>query len=289
MKLSELYRLIVKYGSDRDPRYKLPPEPFADSAILYGRPSVDVRSALVGIDIDVGTIVLADRLRQRQGLDMVISHHPEGAALAALYKVMQVQVDVLVRLGVGRQVAQEFLDERMREVERRVLPGNHNQVVDAARLLDMPFMCVHTPADNHVYSYVKNLMGKVKPKKVQDIIDCLMSIPEYRQAAGENAGPRIILGAPRRAAGEVSVEMTGGTEGPRDIFESMYKKGVRTLVCMHLSEDHFKKVKDMNLNVVIAGHISSDTLGINLLLDRIESKQSLRIIECGGFRRFKRN
>jgi putative NIF3 family GTP cyclohydrolase 1 type 2 len=57
---------------------------------------------------------------------------------------------------------------------------------------------------------------------------------------------------------------------------------------MHLSEEHFKKVKDANLNVVIAGHISSDTLGLNLLLDNIEKEEKFEIIECSGFRRIRR-
>ena len=40
---------------------------------------------------------------------------------------------------------------------------------------------------------------------------------------------------------------------------------------MHLSEEHFAKVKENNINVVIAGHISSDNLGVKLLLDNIEA------------------
>ena len=90
--------------------------------------------------------------------------------------------------------------------------------------------------------------------------------------------------------GKVSVEMTGGTEGSREVFDKMYKAGIRTLVCMHLSEEHFKKVKELNLNVIIAGHISSDTLGLNLLLDRIEkeAKQEFETISCSGFTRVRR-
>lgn len=57
---------------------------------------------------------------------------------------------------------------------------------------------------------------------------------------------------------------------------------------MHLSEEHLKKVREANLNVIIAGHISSDTLGLNLLLDRIEEKEELEIIGCSGFKRIKR-
>jgi putative NIF3 family GTP cyclohydrolase 1 type 2 len=57
---------------------------------------------------------------------------------------------------------------------------------------------------------------------------------------------------------------------------------------MHLSEEHFKKVKSANLNVVIAGHISSDTLGLNLLLDRVEKEEKFEITDCSGFRRIRR-
>jgi putative NIF3 family GTP cyclohydrolase 1 type 2 len=223
-------------------------------------------------------------------LDLVISHHPEGKAYASLYKVMQLQVDVLHKAGVSKNTAEKLLENRMFEVERKILPQNHMRPVDAAKLLDMPFVCVHTPADNHASSFVRGLMDKKKPKKVQDIVDILTNIPEYRQAARNSTGPRIILGNPKKNAGKILVDMTGGTEGPRDVFDKLYKAGVRTLVCMHLSEEHLKKVKDANLNVVIAGHISSDTLGLNLLLDRIEkeSKETFQVISLSGFNRIKR-
>jgi putative NIF3 family GTP cyclohydrolase 1 type 2 len=59
---------------------------------------------------------------------------------------------------------------------------------------------------------------------------------------------------------------------------------------MHLSEEHFKKAREANLNAIIAGHISSDTLGLNLLLDRIQQKggEEFDTISCSGFRRIKR-
>ena len=83
--------------------------------------------------------------------------------------------------------------------------------------------------------------------------------------------------------------MTGGTEGSKEVFPKLYKAGVRTLVCMHLSDGHFYKAKDNHLNAIIAGHISSDTLGLNLLLDKVEKEagEELRCIECSGFRRFR--
>jgi putative NIF3 family GTP cyclohydrolase 1 type 2 len=288
MKLSRLYQQIVKFGIASDPRKQKGFKSYADTAILYGRPDIEVKKILAGIDIDVAELLLADKIRQRQGLDLVIAHHPEGRAHAAFYEVMTLQVDLLAQAGVSRKVAQELLEERKQEVERKVSPQNHMRAVDAARLLDLPFMCVHTPADNHASSFIQALLAKEKPKCVQDIIAILMRVPEYKEAAKELAGPRIILGNPRRPAGKIFVEMTGGTEGSKEAYDKLSKTGIRTLVCMHLSEEHFKKVKDADLNVVIAGHISSDTLGLNLLLDKLEKEEKFQIINCSGFRRIRR-
>ena len=288
MKLSHLYHQAVKLGAQHDPRKNTRIDSYADTAILYGAPDTQVNKILVGIDIEIGELLLADRIRQEQGLDLVISHHPEGSALASLYEVMQLQVDLLIKVGINKAVAKELVEERKREVERKLLAQNHMRSVDAARILDLPFMCVHTPADNHASGFIQRLLNRKKPRKVQDIVGILMDIPEYKLAAKELAGPRIILGNPKRPVGKIFVEMTGGTEGSKYVFDKLYKRGIRTLVSMHLSEEHFKKVKDANLNVVIAGHISSDTLGLNLLLDEIEKEEKLKIIDCSGFRRIGR-
>ncbi|MEW6101481.1 MAG: NGG1p interacting factor NIF3 [Candidatus Omnitrophota bacterium] len=292
MKLSQFYKLAIEFGKKQDPRKeKSRIKSFPDSSILFGGLDSEVSKILVGIDIEVGELLLADAIRQREGLDLVVAHHPEGRSYALLHEVMQLQVDVLKKAGLSTTVAEELLGERMREVERRVLAQNHRRPVDAARILGMPFMCLHTPADNHAFQFISNLMETEKPKRVSDIIDLLKVIPEYKEAEKVSAGARIILGNPRRPAGRVLVEMTGGTEGPKDVFDKLYKAGVRTLVSMHLSEEHFKKVKDANLNVVIAGHISSDTLGLNLLLDNIERKagEKFKVVDCSGFTRFSRH
>jgi len=290
MKLSQIYARVLKYGVQRDPRKnKSAIKYYSDTALLYGSGNKEIKKILVGIDIDVAELLLADKIRSREGLDLVISHHPQGRAYAGLYEVMQLQADLMRQAGISENMALELIEERKREVERKILPANHMRAVDAARLLDLPFMCIHTPADNHVADFIMNLLAKHKPKKVKDIIDILNGLSEYREAKKGLAGPRIILGNPQRPTGNIFVEMTGGTEGNKNVYDKLYKCGIRTLVSMHLSEEHFKKVKDANLNVVIAGHISSDTLGLNLLLDRIEKEERFSIISCSGFRRIRRN
>jgi len=317
VKLKDLYTSIIAEGIRHDPRDRgaikdylnqmkkefscLAPSkrwlfdkekltnPFSDTRLLYGRPNAVVKNIMVGIDIGVGEIVLADSLRKRgKKTDLILSHHPEGLARSVFYEVMNVQYDILKKLGVTSKKAQRLLEERITEVMRKVISGNAMRSVDAARLIGLPFMCAHTPADNFAAEYLSNLISKARPKKVGDIIDILLGIPEYKHAVSVNARPRQILGKPSDRCGKVFVDMTGGTEGPKNIFPELKKVGVKTVVGMHMSEEHFKKAKKSSLDVVIAGHISSDNLGLNLLLDAIDKKGRLNITPCSGFVRIER-
>jgi len=317
VKLRDIYELAVKKGMEQDPRgistvkktlekskkiyEELKPQqkeefdkesfvnPYADTRILNGDPDKDIKTVMVGIDIEVGEVVLADRLRQAgKPVDLVIAHHPEGKALAGFFEVMHLQSDLLAQMGIPVSVAEALLDERIKEVARRVHAVNHTRAVDAARLLDLPLMCIHTPADNHVTTFLQKLIDKKKPEFVSDLVELLKEVPEYKEASKRNAGPKIVSGSDKRHAGKVMVDMTGGTEGSREIFKELSNAGVSTIVGMHLSDEHLKKAQQEHINVIIAGHIASDTIGLNLLLDDLVKKGKLDVLACSGFVRIKR-
>ena len=262
--------------------------PYADSRMLYGDPEKEVRRALVGIDIEVGEVVLADRLRESgRPIDLIIAHHPEGSAMAKLYEVMDMQSGILLKYGVPINVAEDIMEERIKEVERRLMPTNHTRAVDAARLLDIPLMCLHTPADNAVTDYLQRFFDESKPHCVSDVVKILKDIPEYVSSMGEVfMQPKAVVGSEKRSAGKIFVDMTGGTGGSKLAFERLAISGVGTIVGMHISEDHRKEASKHHINVVIAGHIASDSLGLNLLLDNI--LDGVEVIETSGFRRVAR-
>lgn len=317
MKLQELYEFLVACGIELDPRGKesvlkelenakktyeqLPlkdknffdkeqfSNPYSDTRILYGDKNAQIKNILVGIDIDVGEVLLADRLRQKgTQIDLLLSHHPRGAAIGGLQGVMHMQADMLENIGVPISVAEGLLDNRIKEVNRRFSKINITQVPDAARLLDVPLMCIHTPSDNAVAGFINRLISEKNPSTLADIIDLLKEIPEYKDATLNNAAPKIEVGKPQNKAGKVIVEMTGGTEGPKEIFGKLVNAGVSTVVGMHLSDEHIKVAQDEHINIIIAGHISSDTLGLNLLLDRVSKKEKFVFLECSGFKRVER-
>jgi len=261
--------------------------PYADTRLLAGDPAAEVRKVLVGIDVDAAEIVLAHTLNRDKAaaIDLVVAHHPQGVALAQLAEVMRVQADMLVAHGVNVAVAEQLLEKRISEVERRVLPANHARAVDAARLLGLPLVCLHTPADNCVNTYLERLFEKERPARLKDLVDLLKKVPEYRAAAARMAGPKIVSGADGARCGRISVEMTGGTEGAKSIYESYAVSGVSTIVSMHISEEALENAKKAHLNIVLAGHIASDTLGLNLLFDEIEREGRLEFMGVSGFAR----
>lgn len=317
MKFKDIYEFAVRKGLEKDPRSKADirrvlrenkkeyaklsvvrkeafdkerlRHPYDDTRMLFGDPSAEIKAIMVGIDMEVGELLVADRLREKGvRVDLVMAHHPEGRAWAGFYHVMDMQADVLRNLGIPYEIGKDLLNERMSEVGRAVSAANHMRAVDAARLLDIPYMCVHTPADNHVNTYLQKFLDGKRPKTLKDVIAVLDIVPEYKDAARKNAGAFIMLGKEKDKAGKIVVDMTGGTEGSKRVFPRLSQAGVGTLVGMHFSEEHFKAAQKEHINIIVAGHISSDTLGLNLLLDSLCKKDDLEIIPCSGFVRIPR-
>lgn len=259
--------------------------PFSDTRILYGDPEKEIKKILAGIDVDGEEILLAKELGD---IDLVLSHHPRGKALAGLDDVMQLQIDVLAQYGVSVNIAERLLKKRIEEVARGIAPANHNRPVDMAKILNIPYMCVHTASDNLVARFLEAKLKKDDPQTVEEIMKSLREIPEYKQAIRNGAGPRVFVGAEENRAGKIVLtEITGGTEGSAEIYEKLAQAGAGTIIGMHISEKHREEAEKANVNVVIAGHMSSDSIGLNLFLDELE-KKGIEILPCSGLIRVKR-
>jgi putative NIF3 family GTP cyclohydrolase 1 type 2 len=263
--------------------------PYADTRILVGDPDQEIARILVGIDLEVGEVLLADTLRSKgTQIDLLLAHHPEGRALARLEEVMGLQADVWRNFGVSVGYGDSVMSERMAEIMRALHPRNNERSLDAARLLGLAYMCCHTPADNSVNRFVQARCDEMGTDgTVDELLDTLKSIPEYKEAVLQGMGPAIFQGDGGRRTGRIMVDMTGGTSGPVDSLAKLAAAGVGTIVGMHMGEEHRKKAKAEHLNVVIAGHISSDSLGMNLIIDQFE-REGVDVVTCSGLTRVSR-
>jgi len=313
MKVTEIYNLALQMGVAADLRGKdlveknlqrkkekfesLPEKqkasfdmdslknPYSDTQILNISEDKEIKKALFGIDIEPAEILMAKELG---GVDLVISHHPLGKGLANLADVMELQAEVLANYGVPINVAEGLMREKISEVARGVNKVNHQRTVDAAKLLKFNLICLHTVCDNLAATFLKNLIEKNKLERLEDLINLLNQVPEYKEAMKIGVGPKIFVGNPEGHCGKIAItEITGGTEGSPKLYEKMAHAGIGTVVGMHVSEEHRKEAESAHINVVIAGHMSSDSLGVNLFLDELE-KRGIEIVPCSGLIRVSR-
>lgn len=313
MKTQEIYNLAIKMGKESDFRgfegvekvlakkrksfEKLSKEqkskfdqsvltnPFPDSLILHIAEDKEIKKILVGIDIEPAEILLAKELGD---IDLIISHHPLGKGLASLADVMELQADVLALYGVPINIAEGLMGERISEVARGINAINHQRPVDAAKLLKFNLVCLHTPCDNLAARFLKDKIEQANPETIGELIDSLNEIPEYQEAEKLGVGPKAFVGSRENRCGKIALtEITGGTEGSPKIYSKMAQAGIGTVVGMHIDKEHRKEAQAALVNVVIAGHISSDSLGVNLFLDELE-KKGIEIAPCSGFTRISR-
>jgi len=328
MKINEIYKLAINKGIEADFRgreriekllkrkrekyERLPEEekegfdleflenPYLDSRILNISQDKEIKRILIGIDIEPAEILLAKEIGE---IDLIISHHPLGKALANLSEVMEMQCDILNQYGVPINVAEGLMKERISEVARGVNHVNHQRTVDTAKILGFNLICLHTACDNLAAKFLKDKIDNEKLERIENLMKLLKEIPEYKEAIKFGAGPKIFVGSSERRCGKIAItEITGGTEGSPKIYEKMAIAGIGTIVGMHMEEESKKEAEAANINVVIAGHISSDSLGVNLFLDELEKRglaelrsshasaeaSAIEIIPCSGLIRIKR-
>jgi putative NIF3 family GTP cyclohydrolase 1 type 2 len=265
---------ILKIALDLAGLKKTPP----DSGVVV--PGENIKKIVFGVDMELAEMILAREL----GADAVITHHPKGGSpMVDFHQVMANQIDRMVQAGVPINKAQKALQERVEQVDRAHHVGNYDRVASAARLFGMPFVTIHSPADiiaeRTVQKHLDSKLGN-KPKAIlQDVVAALQELPEYRLTL---AKPVIRVGSGKDYAGRIFVTMAGGTGGGKNVAKAYFEAGVGTLVCMHMPDDTIKAVKEQNIgNVIVAGHMASDSVGINGVIAALE-QNGLEVIRMSG-------
>jgi len=225
----------------------------------------NIKRVLMGVDMDTAELLLAKEL----GYDCVVTHHPRNTNVDML-KVLDGHILKLEALGMPRNKSQKLLADRRNELSFGQHVSNSRRSESAAKLLNMPYMSIHTPADIISEAIVqKHMDAKFAGKpdtKVGDVVSALEEICEYKNSARK---PVVRVGGKDSYAGKVYVLMSGLTGPGPEITKAYFEAGVGTLVLMHIPEKDVKAVKEQKIgNVVVAGHMSSDSLGLNKIAQK---------------------
>jgi putative NIF3 family GTP cyclohydrolase 1 type 2 len=240
----------------------------------------DIKKVLIGIDMETPEIILGKELN----VGCVISHHPtSGDQIIKFHEVMEIQIDKMVEFGVPINKAQKLLKKRAAQVELNSHVKNYDRSRSAAKLLDMPYMNIHMPADLVTERFVQGYLNErfeTDPKtKLGDIVEALNEIHEYQSTEGK---PAIRVGGPESYAGKIAVLMAGGTGGGEDIFKAYFEAGVGTIICMHVPENVKKSVEAQNIgNIIVAGHMASDSIGLNRII-KVWEDAGVEVIKMSG-------
>ena len=268
--------------------------PYHDSTIYYATDkNKPVKKIIVWIDVEWPEMLLVHEMNKGWAeIDLVVWHHPEWSALLWIAK-LQKGIAPAVAHNTGVPINQcEYIEfPRVWEVEKRFSPLNHSRAMSFAKYLDIPYVWVHTPADNCCHKYFEALLEKNKNSLfvLQDIVDMLMLEPEMQIARNNASGPQIWNGEKTSKCGKIVVTgITWGTESSKSIYAEYAKAWVGTILEMHMSADHLAEAKKNNINVIMTDHMASDSLWMNLIFDKME-KEWVEILDFSWFTRYSRN
>jgi putative NIF3 family GTP cyclohydrolase 1 type 2 len=237
----------------------------------------NIRKILFGIDAGVQELLLAKQLNY----DAVIAHHPIGGTAAInFYQVFKRHIQQMVAAGVPLEIAEKAVEKKLEQLEVEAHTRNYAQTVDVAKLLKMPYMNIHTPLDEvgrkimteQIYKRIR------KDSTVQEVVSALKELTEFKNVVTEI---KIRLGKPENPAGKVVVSHGAGTNGGYEIAKTYFKHGVGTVIYIHIGAGDLEKLKtDRVGNLIVTGHIASDSVGINPLIKELE-KRNISVTRIG--------
>ncbi len=241
----------------------------------------EVRRVMVGIDVDVGELFLARAL----GVDGVIAHHPVGSrARLGIPAVIERHASQMVAEGIKAPLAEQLMLARKQPIERALHSANYDRVVDAARLLPMPLMNIHLAADILARRFFMDFVRastRTSGTTVGNLVAALATIPEM---AASLVKPEIWLGAASNQVGRWIVQMAAGLNGGAGIYRTYYEHGINTILAMHLDERDLRELEQLrrpNTNLIITGHMPSDSVGMNRVVDAL-GQRGIEVIAGSG-------
>lgn len=178
----------------------------------------------------------------------------------------------MTEVGVPKEEAEKAIKKKLAELETDGHTKNYDHAVGMAKLLKMPYMNIHTPLDKIGRRIMAEQINSriEKNSTVDDVVSSLKELPEFKNAVTEI---KIRVGKAEDPAGKVVVSHGAGTNGGYEIAETYFKHGIGTVVYIHIGISDLEKLKAEQCgNLIVIGHVASDSVGINPFIHEIEKR-----------------
>lgn len=240
-----------------------------------------VTRVLAGIDMGTAEVFAAHQM----GYDCVARHHNLESTMAAMgAMIFHDHRESMIVQGVPMNIAESIAQIHKKEADRNFHASNFEAASQMAKLLGIGFVGLHTPADllgERLVQARMDVLMKENPRcTVGDVLEVLMTIREYRET---RQGPEVWVGEKENLTGRIFVRMAGGVGPKAEEYTALIEAGIGTFVVMHLDKATEEKLSEnRRCNIIVAGHMASDSIGFNKILDAWEKEGDLKIDRIGG-------
>lgn len=260
---------IVKIALDLVNMTELP-----DDSEIYV-PGSDIKKILYGIDIGVAELAFA----KENDYDCVIAHHPFSVNM---WRVFWKHLDQLKSKGVPEEEARAILEKKVIGFKYGAHARNYDSVPSFARLLKMPFLNIHCPSDELGRRIIS---AAIEQQATEDItlndvkIHLERSFKEFQIA---KTRIEIAKGKEDNPLGDWIFSHGALTNGGYTLADCYYKNGIDTVIYIHIAPAELLQILKLEGGqLMITGHLSSDSIGINPFLNKLE-ENGLEVTAIGG-------
>lgn len=238
----------------------------------------NIQKILYGIDIGTTELLYA----KENDFDCVIAHHPVGVVES--YKEFGRHFDQLLSKGIQKEEAKKIVNEKMHGFKFGSHARNYDAIPSFARLLKIPFLNIHCPSDELGRRLITQSIKKLDSNNTEPTLKDLRAhlkenFTEFRNAQTEI---EIAVGNSTGLLGNWIFSHGALTNGGFAVAKAYFENGVDTVIYIHIAPGELAQILKLKRGqLVISGHISSDSVGINPFLDELE-KQGCQITSLGG-------
>ncbi len=243
-------------------------------------PKEDVKRVLFGIDVGVPGLLLAKQL----GCDLAISHHPEGGSAAVRgHEVFLRHVEIMKAAGVPEDVAREAVREKFEALRLVDHKSNYDLAPSVARLLGIGYMNIHCPLDEVGRRIMQEVVDGVMATGRPTVRDLMVALSQLREFELAETPIFLAVGDETARVGKAVVAHGAFTNGGHRVARAYFEHGVDTVIYIHLEPGDLRALRESGVrgNLIVTGHIASDSVGINPLIDELESR-GIEVITYGG-------
>ena len=230
-----------------------------------------VKKILFGIDIYKEDLIKA----KEEKYDLVISHHPPLKNYTEKFtNEIKGQIQFLINAGVKKQVAEKTVQPTIDKFSNWNKNKDHNDIIDYSKKLQMPLMNIHQPLDEIGRKYIQDKINSIsKDTTVFDFINFLNEIDEFKKSSETI---ELISGNLKNKIGKTIFFHGVGTNGGYSAANILFDSGYNTVVYIHLlpyqEKERARLKKENKGNLLILGHYVSDSLGINIFINKLIEK-----------------